>query len=167
MLQGHPEAISILITCCKTYGTTHTDINTINSTFRSCTYSSFLASAVNEEGVAVNQQQMIKAWQKVRRRDNMPASQSAGRNMSTLPRFQVIEMRSGGRVDGIMEWCCTTWSTFKIALKSRDKIYTPSEKNKHVFAGQQWLNGISWFSTSSTWIQTGQIKLLQWVNLPR
>lgn len=38
----------------------------------------------------------------------MAASQSAGRNMSTLPRFQVMEKRrgeeeTGGRVGGIME----------------------------------------------------------------
>lgn len=122
------------------YGAVHTHLNTINHTHAfkkaslkqiaaspaSCTYSSFWASAAGGEGgERESQQQMIKARQKVRRRDNMAASQSAGSNMSTLPRFQVIEKRRRGRrMGGIMERCCTTRSTFRRPLKSGVDIYS-------------------------------------------
>lgn len=123
------------------YGAVHTHLNTINHTHAfkkaslkqiaaspaSCTYSSFWASAAGGEGGGEqeSQQQMIKARQKVRRRDNMAASQSAGSNMSTLPRFQVIEKRRRGRrMGGIMERCCTTRSTFRRPLKSGVDIYS-------------------------------------------
>lgn len=61
----------------------------------------------------------------------MPASQSAGCNMSTLPRFQVMEKKSGGRWKMVGDIA----QHDQLSRKRKEKFTPLRQKTRAFFAG--------------------------------